>query len=87
MKEGDGSLIHASFSRKGLENSPLLTLNIKKELSDASASIGFHSQILPLSLRLMKEVDNSPVPPGFPPKSNLVKRDSAKEDNLLLRNH
>ncbi|KAH9651576.1 PMD domain-containing protein [Citrus sinensis] len=39
MKEGDGSLIHASFSCKGLENSPLLTLNIKKELSDASASI------------------------------------------------
>ncbi|KAH9803563.1 PMD domain-containing protein [Citrus sinensis] len=85
MKEGDGSLIHASFSCKGLENSPLLTLNIKKELSDASASIGFHSQILPLSLRLMKEADNSPVPLGFPPKSNLVKRDSAKEDNLAIK--
>ncbi|KAH9651575.1 PMD domain-containing protein [Citrus sinensis] len=85
MKEGDGSLIHASFSCKGLENSPLLTLNIKKELSDASASIGFHSQILPLSLRLMKEADNSHVPPGFPPKSNLVKRDSAEEDNLAIK--
>ncbi|KAH9651611.1 PMD domain-containing protein [Citrus sinensis] len=61
------------------------TTEDKKEDSDAYASSEFPLKMLPLKLILMKEADNSPVPPGFPPKSNLVRsRDSAKENNLAI---
>lgn len=57
--------------------------NKEKEVSDASASTEFPSKKATLILIAMMEADNSPVPPGFPPKFHLVQaRDSTKKDNL-----
>ena len=56
-------------------------LKEEKEVGDASAS-----EKLPLSLVAMKESDNSPISPGFPPNSNLLQtRDSVKKNNLTSK--
>ncbi|KAK0601766.1 hypothetical protein LWI29_027250 [Acer saccharum] len=44
----------------------------KEDDSDASNSAGLPSKTLPLSLIMRKEINESPFPPGFLPKTNLV---------------
>ncbi|KAL9441542.1 hypothetical protein AB3S75_020106 [Citrus x aurantiifolia] len=57
----------------------------KKRVSGGSASAELHSKRLSLSLEVKKEANDAPVPPGFPPKSNLLAAsDSTSEDNLTI---
>lgn len=57
----------------------------KKRVSGGSASAELHSKRLSLSLEVKKEANDAPVPPGFPPKSNLLAAsDSNSEDNLTI---
>ncbi|KAJ4726102.1 Serine/threonine-protein phosphatase 7 long form like [Melia azedarach] len=57
----------------------------KKETNDISASAELASKILLRSLLVKKEANDALVPPGFPPKSNLVAAsNSTEEDNLMI---
>ncbi|KAL5802530.1 hypothetical protein ACOSQ4_030835 [Xanthoceras sorbifolium] len=57
----------------------------EEDVSDASASAGLSTKTLPLSLIVKKELNDSPFPPGFPPKNNLAEAgDTTKEDNQTI---
>ncbi|KAK3199615.1 hypothetical protein Dsin_023030 [Dipteronia sinensis] len=73
-----------SFSRPMMKTKESEETSTEKEdVSDASDSSELPSKMLPLSLIIKKEINMSPFPPGFPPKTNLVEaRDSTTVDNL-----
>ncbi|KAL5804426.1 hypothetical protein ACOSQ3_031226 [Xanthoceras sorbifolium] len=57
----------------------------KERVCDVSASAGLSSKMLPPSLTVKKELNDSPVPPGFALKFNLVEtRESVDEDDQTI---
>ncbi|KAL5804418.1 hypothetical protein ACOSQ3_031218 [Xanthoceras sorbifolium] len=57
----------------------------KERVCDVSASAGLSSKMLPPSLTVKKELNDSPVPPGFALKFNLVETtESVDKDNLTI---
>ncbi|KAK0600628.1 hypothetical protein LWI29_016888 [Acer saccharum] len=63
---------------------PVETSKEKEKVCDVSASSVLSSEKLPPSL-LAKELNDSPVPPGFAPKFNLVEtRDSVDKDDPTI---
>ncbi|KAL5736233.1 hypothetical protein ACOSQ2_031021 [Xanthoceras sorbifolium] len=57
----------------------------KEKVCDVSASAGLSSKMLPPSLTVKKELNDSPVPPGFALKFNLVETtESVDKDNLTI---
>ncbi|KAK0602357.1 hypothetical protein LWI29_032582 [Acer saccharum] len=62
-----------SFSRPKMKTKESEETSTEKEdVSDASDSSELPSKTLPLNLIIKKEINMSPFPPGFPPKTNLV---------------
>lgn len=98
VNEGDGTPFCSSSSLKSSEKSSkkkdiyvavtlgkqVETSKEKERVCDVSASSVLSSEKLPLSL-LAKELNDSPVPPGFAPKFNLEEtRDSVDKDDPTI---
>ncbi|KAK0600397.1 hypothetical protein LWI29_014522 [Acer saccharum] len=61
-----------SSSKMKTKKSVVTSTEEKEDDSDASNSAGLPSKTLPLSRIIKKEINESPFPPGFLPKTNLV---------------
>ncbi|KAK0600332.1 hypothetical protein LWI29_013843 [Acer saccharum] len=61
-----------SSSKMKTKKSVVTSTQEKEDDSDASNSAGLPSKTLPLSLIIKKEINESPFPPGFLPKTNLM---------------
>ncbi|TXG66910.1 hypothetical protein EZV62_008185 [Acer yangbiense] len=80
-------LHHLQAAKKGMRKRKSEETSTEKEGdSDAFGSAGLlPSKMLPLNLIIKKELNESPFPPGFPPKTNLLEaRDTTNGDNLTI---
>ncbi|KAK0601818.1 hypothetical protein LWI29_027695 [Acer saccharum] len=80
------SLHHLQAAKKDEKKKSEETSTEKEGDSDAFGSAGLlPSKMLPLNLIIKKELNESPFPPGFPPKTNLLEaRDTTNGDNLTI---
>ncbi|KAI9186973.1 hypothetical protein LWI28_022947 [Acer negundo] len=55
----------------------------KEKVCDVSASTGLPSEKLPPSQIVQKKLNDSPGPPDFPPKSNLVEAEESTDEDCM----